>query len=146
MDEPIGAEIRQTYLLFTLVSAVVVGFAVAWFGLWVFLSRDAANVGLLMVAVVIAPLIATMYVNRRGFVPTEVQAEEDQLVVRTPSAWWLHPEKQLRLRVESAERTDAGLVVTGALSRWWDWGRYKVRVEPEKADALEARLAEMVQG
>lgn len=83
--------------------------------------------------------------KHQGFVPTEVWAEEDRLVVQSLSEWWLQFEEQPRLRVEPAERTDAGLAITRAPSRWWDWGRYKARVEPEEAEVLDAWLAKVVQ-
>ncbi|MCS3827652.1 hypothetical protein GGP85_003122 [Salinibacter ruber] len=145
MDETLNAEVRQTDLILTLVSGAIVGLAVGGFGSWLLFIPDMGVVEFLAATFVIggvgvSPFLGVMYMNRRGFVPTEVWAEEDRLVVQSPSEWWFKPEKQFHLEVESAEQAEAGLVITGTLSRWWDWGRHEVRVEPEEADALDAWL------
>jgi hypothetical protein len=157
MDETLNAEVRQTDLLFTLVLGAVAGVAVGALGVgfvvWLFLTpplgggdvAQVIRVGFVGGGVAVSPLLAVMYMTRRGFVPTEVWAEEDRLVVQSPSEWWIKFKNQFHLEVESAEQAEAGLVITGTLSRWWDWGRHEVRVEPEEADALDAWLAEVKQ-
>lgn len=94
-----------------------------------------------------ALLIAAAFIaNRRGFVPTEVHVEDGRLLVRAPEAWWMTLTDPFPLAVCTVERSADALVVTGRLDRWWDWGRYTVRVQPDEAAALNTRLAEIPQG
>lgn len=159
MDETLNAEVRQTDLLFTIVSGAIVGLAVGLavggFVSWLIFTTSGtggaaeglrgAFVGVVGGGVLASPLLAVMYMTRREFVPTEVWAEEDRLVVQSPSEWWVKFKNQFHLEVESAERADSGLVITGVLSRWWDWGRFEVRVELEEAEVLDAWLVEVEQ-
>lgn len=153
MDSPVNAKIRLTkWTLLSYLPAALFGLAVGWgFGLLLGqfvpeMSSLFLKVEVIVVAVVGACVFAiALIVTHRGFASTEVWTEGGQLVVRTPGTWWLEPTEQFRLTVGSVERAAAGVEVTGTLSRWWDWGRYKIRIDSGEGEALEVRVAKIEQ-
>ncbi|MEF8796965.1 MAG: hypothetical protein V5A48_10950 [Salinivenus sp.] len=151
MSTSAHAEVRPTNgTLLAIVPAALFGGGLGLLFSSLFVSADVfeellAPTPLVVMTVGALLLAAALIANRRGSAPTEVRVEDDRLLVEAPEAWWVTVTDQLPLTVRTVERTAGALVVTGLLDRWWDWGRYTVRIESDEAAALDAHLVELRQ-
>lgn len=148
-EEPIDAELEPTRWTLSNTGGVLLAVA----------SVDLLFEGLsgswddYLLAIVCLAAFPFVYASAHRPTPTEAWFEEDRLVVNDPNPWWKLLTSafrgfELRLRVDSVEQEESGPVVTGS-ARWLWWrSKYTVWLKPKKeeAGALEARLAEMVQG
>jgi hypothetical protein len=96
--------------------------------------------GLLALLVLFSWVFVVGYRRHGRPVPTEARADGATLAIRVPSAWGTLFREELRLELQSVERSEDGLTVRGPAEEWWDPGRYEVRIRPEPAGAIEAEL------